>query len=77
MADRDPTLEPERPSSLDHELGLPGAELPAIVQMQIESRAGGFGRMEDPVEVPRRIAVVFGGVEPADDVDALAQRLLK
>ena len=62
---------------LGDQLELPDAERAAVVQVDVDAGAVALGEAEDDVEVPHRVAVHAGRVDPADRLDARLQRLLE
>lgn len=77
VADRDAAAESGRPGPFDDQLELPGAERSAVMQVDVDPGAVPFRQREHHVQMPDRIAIGSGRVDPADHLDAVPQSLVE
>lgn len=71
VRDVHPARQTQCPRALDDQLVLERAEFAAVVQMDVDSHPAPVGDSEERVELPDRVTIDGGRVEPADVVGAL------
>ena len=70
VADRHPTLHPERSRAFGDQLERERAELSGLVEVDVDADSVPFGDAEHDVEMGDRITVEGARIEPADEVGA-------
>ena len=68
VGDRHPALHRQRPHALQHQVGGEHAELPRLVQVDVDGHLVLLGQAEHDVEVPDGVAVQLARVDAAHDV---------
>ena len=72
-----PAAQSGRLGPFDDQLELPGPERSAVMQVDADPGAVPFRQREHDVQMPYRIAIGSGRVDPADHLDAVPQSLVE